>query len=265
MSSAFGASGLFVPFVVWLIDAFHWRTALIILGVGLWSLGIPLSFVVRNKPKRQDPLWDGEHPGQPVSSQQIQAKKVEFGLRDVMKNRSFIYLILIETIRMMAVSAVILHVMPCLCHAGVSRPTAGLIAAFLPVWSIAGRFVFGWIADVFEKKYVMAMAYFFMCVGLVGFSYVQVKWLMFLFVLLYPLGFGGAMVVRGVLLRDYFGTASFGSMLGIVMGTASVGGMIGPTLAGWVFDSIGSYQFIWLVLSGLTFLATVMTLGMRKP
>ena len=54
MSSAFGASGLIVPLVVWLIDAFHWRTALIILGLGVWALGIPLSFVVRKRPEECD-------------------------------------------------------------------------------------------------------------------------------------------------------------------------------------------------------------------
>jgi len=51
MSSAFGASGLMVPLIVWLIDVFSWRTALVILGLGVWGLGIPLSFVVRKRPE----------------------------------------------------------------------------------------------------------------------------------------------------------------------------------------------------------------------
>jgi len=73
------------------------------------------------------------------------------------------------------------------------------------------------------------------------------------------------MVVRGVILRDYFGTGSFGAMLGIVMGSASVGSVIGPTLAGGVFDTLGNYRFAWVVLIGLLVLAIIMVLNMKKP
>ena len=264
MSSAFGASGLIVPFIVWLIDAFYWRTALIILGGGLLIFGIPLSFVIRNKPEQYGYLADGVLDD-PVSYREIQAKKVEFSLRGALKNRSFIYIILIEAIRFMAVSAVVLHIMPYLSHAGISRPTAGLVAASVPLSSIAGRFGFGWVADVFDKKYVLAMTYLFMGIGLVAFCYVQVKWAVFLFLLLFPLGYGGGVVVRGVILRDYFGAGSFGTMLGIVMGSASIGGVIGPTLTGWVFDTLRNYQFAWLALTGLIALAIVMILSIKKP
>jgi OFA family oxalate/formate antiporter-like MFS transporter len=265
MSSAFGASGVIVPFIVWLIDAFYWRTALIILGVGLWIFGIPLSFVVRNKPEQSGYLAKGVLPDDSVSYQEIQTKKAEFSLRDVLKNRSFMYLILIDAIRSMAISAVVIHVMPYLSHVGISRPTASLVAAAIPLCSIAGRFGFGWMADVFEKKYVMAMTYFLMGIGLVAFCYVQVKWFLFLFLLLFPLGLGGSMVLRGVILRDYFGTSSFGTMLGIVSGSASIGAIIGPTLAGWVFDTLRNYQFAWLALIVLIALAILMILGIKKP
>lgn len=265
MSSAFGASGLIVPLIVWLIDAFYWRTALIILGFGLWIFGIPLAFVIRNKPKQYEYLADGVLPGDPVSYQKIQTKKVEFSLRIALKNRSFIYLILTEAIRMMTLSAVVTHVMPYLSHAGISRPTASLVVAAIPLCSIAGRFGFGWGADIFEKRYVMAMTYLFMVIGLLAFCYVQVKWLVFLFLFFFPLGFGGGVVLRGVILRDYFGIGSFGTMLGTLIGFASIGGVIGPTLTGWVFDTLRNYQSAWLGLIVLIALAMVMILSLKKP
>ncbi len=39
----FGAGGILIPLIVWVIDLYGWRTALIILGLGMWALGIPLS------------------------------------------------------------------------------------------------------------------------------------------------------------------------------------------------------------------------------
>jgi MFS family permease len=266
MSSAFGAAGLILPLIVWLIDAFGWRTALVILGVGLWTLGIPLSFVIRNKPKQSLPTEDGGLPdNHPIPPQAIQTNKVELTLRGALRNRSFIYLIIAEAIRNSAVSAVVLHVMPYLSQVGIPRSTAGLIAGAISLSSIGGRFGFGWAADAFENKYVMATAYLFMAIGLVAFCYVHVKWALFVFLLFFPLGFGGIMVLRGSIVKGYFGTGSFGAMLGIVMGSASVGSVIGPTLAGGVFDTLGNYRFAWVVLIGLLVLAIIMVLNMKKP
>jgi len=70
--------------------------------------------------------------------------------------------------------------------------------------------------------------------------------------------------LRGATLREYFGRESFGKMIGIVMGSASVGGIIGPTLAGWVFDSLGSYHSIWLALSGLAGVAVILVLRIKR-
>ena len=57
------------------------------------------------------------------------------------------------------------------------------------------------------------------------------------------------MVLRGAILREYFGRDSFGKILGLIMGSGAFGGILGPTLAGWVFDSRGSYHAIWLLLA----------------
>jgi MFS family permease len=72
------------------------------------------------------------------------------------------------------------------------------------------------------------------------------------------------MVLRGSILREYFGRSSFGKMLGIVMGSASIGGIIGPTLAGCVFDSVGSYNSIWIAFSGFTVIAILLVLRIKR-
>jgi len=71
------------------------------------------------------------------------------------------------------------------------------------------------------------------------------------------------MVVTRSILREYFGRESFGKMLGIIMGAGSLGGIIGPTLAGWVFDTLRSYHFIWLVYCGICILCVGLILRTR--
>jgi len=53
-------------------------------------------------------------------------------------------------------------------------------------------------------------------------------------------------------------------MIGGLMGAAAFGGIIGPTLAGWAFDTMGSYHPVWLLLCGLNILTTVLILKIEQ-
>jgi OFA family oxalate/formate antiporter-like MFS transporter len=264
MGSGFGAGGLVVMLIVGLIELYQWRATLIILGLGMWALGIPSSLVLRDRPEHYGYSPDGEVSSLYVHSHEVQDKGVEITLREALKMRSFLYLSITEFIRFMALMAVYTHVMPYLASVGMPRPTAGLVAGALPLVSIIGMFGMGWLGDVFPKRYVLAMATAFISLGLLAFSYVQMKWVIVPFLLILPLGQGGSMVQRGSILREYFGRDSFGKMIGIIMGSASFGGIIGPTLAGWGFDTMGSYRPIWFLFCGLTGLATFLALRIKR-
>jgi MFS family permease len=263
MASGFGASGLIVPLVVGLIDLHTWRSTLIILAVGMWVLGIPLSMVIRDRPEPYGYLPDGASPSTPGEAEAEQAGSAGVPFLEAFKNASFLFVTLAEAVRLLGVTAVVVHVMPYLQNAGVERKFAGFLAASIPLVSILGRFGFGWLSDRVEKRVVMAVAFLIMAGGLLAFSFVHIPGMLLVFLLLFSPGFGGSMVLRGAILRDYFGTQAFGKLIGIVMGAGSVGGIIGPTVAGWIFDTLGSYRPVWFVLSGLTFLASALVLQVR--
>jgi OFA family oxalate/formate antiporter-like MFS transporter len=263
MVSGIGASGLLLPLIVRLIDVSGWRTTFIVLGLGMWILGVPLSFVIRNRPEHYGYLPDGEESSDSMPEIELQSKGSSIGFRQALRMRFFWYLNSIEFIRMMTVLAVITHVMPYLSSLGIPRSTGGLIAGAIPLFSIIGRFGFGWLCDVIDKRYVLALSFCLMSAGLLAFSYVQTIWVACVFLLLFSPGYGGGMVVRGTILREYFGRESFGTILGITMGCAATGGIIGPTVAGWVYDILGSYQLIWLIFCGLIGLTIWLILKIR--
>jgi sugar phosphate permease len=265
MSTGFGASGLMIPLIVWLIDTFQWRATLLLLGVGVLVLGIPLVFVIRDKPEDYGFLPDGEPglPGRPAETASPQKSQVRFW--EALRHRSFLYLNLAEVVRMMLVSGVVTHSMPYLNNLGMSRATAGLVVAGIPLSSIIGRLGYGWLADHYPKRYVMALAFGAMGLGMMAFSYAAYPAMILLFLLFFPPSFGGSMVLRGAILREYFGSDYLGKMLGIVMGSAAMGGIVGPTLAGWFFDSVGSYQVLWMAFAGAISLAVPLVLRVKPP
>ncbi len=263
MMSGFGASGLVIPFIVRLIDLYDWRITLMILGMGMWALGIPLSFVIRGEPEQYGYLPDGEISGESITTVAPKAEHAEIGFKEALKERSFLYLNLSEAIRLMILFAIITHVMPYLSDMGVPRYTAGLVAGAIPLVSIIGRFGFGWLADRFDKRHVLAWTFCFMGMGILFFCYIHERWVIFPFLFLFSPGFGGGSILRGAILREYFGRDCFGKLLGIVMASAAIGGIIGPTLAGMAFDILGSYRLIWIAFCGLSIVAIGLVVRIR--
>lgn len=88
--------------------------------------------------------------------------------------------------------------------------------------------------------------------------------MIYIFLFFFSNGFGGISVLRGALLREYYGRYNFGKLLGIMMGFGACGGIIGPTTAGWVFDRMQSYYFVWLAFSGLIGLAVILIMGIES-
>lgn len=265
MACGYGAGGLLIPFLVWSIDAHGWRLTLIFLGFLMWAMGIPLGFVMKENP---DPEADGEpgpppHKAAPHPGHFAPGREKEF--RSSFSDRSFWALNLAEALRMMVLTGVVTHVMPYLSSIGVARKEAGFVAAALPLVSIVGRFGFGWLADLYQKRLVLMAAYGCMLAGLLAFSQAKEQWPLIVFLALFPPGFGGTMILRGAMLREHFGVGSFGKLLGITMGTASLGGMVGPPLAGWVFDTWGVYEPLWIAFCALMGLGILIVSTMRPP
>jgi MFS family permease len=178
--------------------------------------------------------------------------------RDALKHRTFLFLALSEAIRMTAVGAVVTHIVPYLSTIHMPRATAGFIAGFIALLSIPGRFGFGWLADRFDKRNIMIVAFAMMSLGLFALCHVQSPWVMLLF--LFPVGLGATVVLRGAFLREYFGRKAFGRLLVLVMGGAAFGSVIGPTLTGFLFDRTGSYDFAWNLLGVSSLLSVLLML-----
>ena len=264
VSSGLGAGGLIVPLIIWLIDIYGWRTTLAILGLGMWILGIPLSFVIRDKPEQYGFFCDGESLPDPKTPVGNQNRGSEISFKKAIRQKTFLYLMVVELIRMVIVFAVITHVIPYLSSVGTPRPTAGIVAAGIPLLSIVGRLGYGWLGDFHDKRYVMAATFCLIGIGMMAFCYMQRGWIFtILFLLFFAPGYGGNIVLGRAILREYFGRDSFGKLLGVLMGFASLGGIIGPTFAGWMFDTLRSYYFTWLIFCGLNGVAIMLILRIK--
>jgi len=275
-----GLSGLIAPVLALSIGHFGWRETLVITGVVLWSVGLPLSFVFRHRPEQYGYLPDGEirettdEPmrGSGHSSSNETAKQdsgpsaTGFTAREALKTRAFWLICAVSFFQHLGTSAVMVHIVPYLESVGVSRTIAALGVTGMTVFSLIGRLGFGFLGDYFDKRYLMTIAMGLQTIGIAVFSFINMDnvWLLAVFLLTYGPGYGGPIPVRPALQGDYFGTRSFGAIIGLMSAVAMLAGLSSPVFAGWIFDTMGSYRMAWRIFA-LSSLPAVPLMLLAKP
>ena len=139
------------------------------------------------------------------------------------------------------------HVMPYLEDLGYSRHLAGIVAMMIPIMSIAGRLSIGWVSDFIPRRALLTLMVLGEMVGILLFLNSHWFYLLIPSVILFGISYGGILVLRPVVLREYYGTTHIGSILGLHTGLSMTGSIVGPLLAGWIFDTTGSYSLAWTV------------------
>ena len=262
--SGFGLGGLLIAVIVYLIELYGWRQTLVVLGAALLVLGMPMSFLVGQRPGKQpesprrpeDPL----HPER--QAQEKYCPGVPFAL--AIKNSDFWKITSVESIRAANTIAIVTHVMPYLADLGLARTEAAWLATIIPVSSVGGRVFFGWLCDKFDKRRVWVTTLLFIAMGDILFNFAQIKEIALLFVIVYSTAFGGAVTLRGAILRDYFGVLSFGRLHGLMMGMAALAGIVGVTGSAMVFDLLQDYRYAWSFFAAANILAAWLAMKLKK-
>jgi MFS family permease len=271
LSTTMGIAGLIIYLVNWLIGLYGWRQTFVILGIGMWAIGIPAALMVRTRPEPYGLLPDGDdglplnQGGPAVTLTQGGQDEQEFTARAALRTRAFWMIAILVTLSSAALHAVVVHVMPYLISIHFTRETAGLTASLLILVSAMGRFILGWLTSRVDTRYLMALALLLQAMGLLALANVQGVGMAALFVGLFGPGYGGVITLRLTIQAEYFGRKAFGSIQGIMMAILIVGTMASPLLAGHCFDSYGTYRPAWLVMALLLLLVTPLSILAKPP
>ncbi len=276
-----GASGLLAPLLALFIGQFGWRMSLVIVGIALWVIGIPLSSVMRHKPSQYGYLPDGEdravtyEPRSVLSlrsSDEIREQKSNpvsagFTTKEALRTRAFWLLSLVYFFQQIGTSAVMVHIVPYLESVKIPATVAATAVASMTLLSLIGRVGFGWLGDFASKRHLIAIALTFQATGLFIFSFIDVDraWLIVLSLLIYATGYGGVIPLRPGLQADYFGTRSFGTIMGLLSALPMITGLSSPVIAGWIFDVTGGYRLAWQLFALATVPAVPLMLLAKPP
>ena len=271
LSASIGLGGVLVYMVNGLIELVGWRQTLLLIGVGMWVIGIPASLVVRSRPEPYGLVPDGRQPLLSSTanggSHTYGAYETEpdFTVRQALKTRAFWLLALVVTISTAVLNSLMVHIMPYLISERFDRHSAAIVASLLVMVSTFGRFGMGWLTNHILIQRLLALSLLLQAIGLFILGRTQTLWQAIAFTLLVGTGCGGVITLRLTMQADYFGRKAFGSIQGISMTIAIIGTMSFPFLAGLYYDLYGSYRATWLMMGAATLLTVPVAWKTRPP
>jgi len=270
LSTAIGLGGGLIFVVNTLIAWYGWRTALVVIGVGMWVIGIPCSLAVRHRPEPYGLVPDGEgtapgtgEGGNPT--ERIPGPEGEFTFREAVRTQAYWGIALAVTISAASVHAVVVHVMPHLISLEFTREKASIAASLIVFVSIVGRFGMGWASNRVDSRKLLACTFVLQALGLILLAEAKNVWWVAAFVATLGPGYGGAITLRLTVQAEYFGRTAFGAIQGSFMAIMMAGTIASPLLTGVCYDQLGNYRPAWLVMAALHVAAIPFILRIRPP
>ena len=259
--------GLSVPMLAYGLEHFGWRTIAVTTGFIAIFLGIPLVQNIRHRPEEKGEVVDGKITVKHFNNRvETNNNIVSLSWQNALKTRAFWFISVGHAIALLSVSTVLVHLIPHLTKKlGMGLTEAGMVFSTVSISQILGLSCGGYLGDRFSKRIICFYCMIFHGSGMLVLAFFDTYPMLLLFSVLHGIAWG----IRGpqmVAIRaDYFGTISFGKILGISSMVVMFGTMVGPIICGLVVDHYGTYQNAFISIGLISYIGALFFYFARKP
>ena len=256
-----GIGQLIVPlFAAFFILRHGWRDATMVVGLVALIVMVIAAQVVRRDPKSLGlrPWGDDQKE---IANDVTQEAGLD--LKQAVRTRQFWLISMAKLADWYCLFTIIIHVVPHGIDQGLEPATAAIVLSVIGGCSILGRLVLGAGFDYLGTKRSLLIAFALLFLSVVFLQLLSDPRWLFVFAFVYGIGHGGFFAIASPSVAEYFGTRSHGVIFGIVMFTGSIGGTLGPWLSGWLYDSTGTYDIAFLLVSGFSVFGFLMACGLK--
>jgi sugar phosphate permease len=245
-----GVGGALVPLLAHVLaQHFGWQKALQILGLLIVVLAFPLAFLVKEAP---------DLPGKRAAESSIQA-------RSAFKTPAFYLLALGSMCSVAAISGTQQNLKLFLSlDRHYAQGEAARILSLVLAFSIVGRLLMGWLADLYSKKSVMLLIYMLVAAAIPVLILGHAKFALYIFAAVFGIGLGGDFMIIPLMTAEIFGVQVLGRLMGVILTADGIAEATSPWLMGHLRDATGSYFEGYFVLVGIALLGAVTVLMLPK-
>ncbi len=257
VSSGIGlGSATVAPFARWVITGYDWRLAMLAIGGLAWLFVIPLSLLIRRPPAltlNAQTAADAGSGGR------------EFSLAQALRTPQFAAIALAHFACCAAHSGPIFHMVSYAIDCGVSSMAATTVIGAAGLAALSGRVICGLIADRVGAKRTLVVGLTVQAVAVSLYLFTRDLTAFYALALLFGLAYGGVMPLYAILVREYFGARLMGTLFGAVAMASTFGMALGPWAGGWVYDTFGSYFWLYIGSFGIGLGAVAIAVTFSPP
>ena len=241
------------PLARWLISAFDWRTAMLMIGDLVWLVVVPIAFLLRPPPALAGAVAGPGRPDPPLTVAQA------------LRTPQFAAIALTHFACCAAHSGPIFHMVTHAIDRGVPAMAAATVLSVAGLASLSGKIVCGIAADRMGVKRTLIAGLALQAASIVLYLFTRELGSFYALAVSFGFAYGGVMPLYAVLVREYFGERIVGSVFGAVSTAATLGMALGPWAGGWMFDVVGSYAWMYVGSFTIGLGAVAIALSFRPP
>src|SRR6266850_2112821 len=248
-------SAIIGPLARWMTTSYDWRTAMLVIGDLAWLLIIPAALLLR------EPA--ASRPG--AASAATGAEGGEFTVAQALRTPQFAAIALTNFACCAAHSGPIFHMVTHAIDHGIPVMAATTVLSVAGLASLSGRIICGLMADRIGAKRMLLVGLALQAVSVSLYVFTRDLAGFYAVAVMFGFAYGGAMPLYAILVREYFGARVMGTVFGAVGAVATLGMALGPWAGGWLYDSLGSYFWLYMGSFGIGLGAVAIAFTFRPP
>jgi MFS family permease len=242
------------PLAAWLITHHDWRTSLQLIAALVAAVMIPVALLVRRPPAlmRENPLAAaGAEPQSAMTSGQA------------VRSPQFIILLLTNFFCCATHSGPIFHTVSYALTCGIPMVAAVSIYSVEGLAGLGGRVVFGILGDRLGAKNVLVAGLLLQAFGALAYFFVRQLSAFYAVAAMFGFIYAGIMPLYAVLARENFPLRMMGTIIGGTAMAGSFGMATGPVAGGLIYDTFGTYEWLYVGACGIGIGAFLIALTFR--
>jgi MFS family permease len=256
VSAGMGVAPMTVaPIAAVLVSKYDWRFSQLLIGLAVWVLLLPVAFLVRRPPSLVSDLA-ARHADEPRMT-----------LRAALTSPQFVVLALTYFLCCATHSGPLFHTVSYAISCGLTVAAAVSIYSVEGMAGLAGRIAFGLLGDRFGAKRTFVSGLLLQAAAVGCYMLVRQQLAFYSVAVVFGFAYAGIMPLYAVLVRENFPLPIIGSVVGAASLASSLGMALGPLAGGVIFDTYGTYRWLYVasVLFGLGAAVIMLTFRPARP
>ena len=255
-----------------MIDHFGMKAAWITIGLVVFGVSLaPCLFLVVERPEDMDLLPDNVLPAKDeenrhqVSLAAVASDEDSWTLSEAMKTKAFWILFFMGMAMFCVNTGTNVHIGAYYRDQGLTLTLAAVAISFSWIVSAVGSLIWGWVLEKIQARWAYSMVFVILGVSTLYLLAVDSTAQALVASGLIGCVSGGSNVVISIMYADYYGRNSLGRIRGVSETGVLIGQAVGPLLAGILFDSRGSYSFVFILFGVLALACSLLVLTAKPP